>query len=132
MDLTQKLTGVVIPATASVQVTGFKERTFNLNMDFSNCTIADVIALATKPRVITWANSNRSKGEDHMATLELNQTIMIQPVGTRGPVDVVAGFMSKMTAASVDDIDVQIKQLEAMKAKKATVLRKAKNDSKPE
>lgn len=127
IDLNQKLTGLMVPASASVQVTGFKERTFTLNMDFSNCTIPDVIALATKPRIITWANSNRAKGEEHMSALELNQTIVIQPVGTRGPVDIGAAYMSKMAGADVNEIDAQIKQLEALKAKK-TVIRKAKTE----
>lgn len=122
IDLTQKLTGVVIDIPSSVQVTGFKSREFNLKMDFSNCTLNDAIRLAADPRRITWANGHRAKGEDHMKTLSPVQEILVSPPGTRGTIDVEAGFMSKMQSASVSELDAKIKELEAMKTK--TILKK--------
>ena len=118
MELTTKLTGIVRPIEASVQWPGAPEHKFILNMDFSNCTIEDVIMLSMSPRRISWANSNRAKGEEHLKTLEPVQSIVVQPIGSRGPVDVEAGFMSKMQSASSDELEAQIKKLQAMKAKK--------------
>ena len=125
MELTTKLTDIVRPIEASVQVPGMPEHKFILNMDFSNCTIEDVIMLSMSPRRISWANSNRAKGEEHLKTLEPVQSITVMPIGTRGPVDVEAGFMAKAQSFSADELDAKIAQLTAMKTK--TVLRKASN-----
>ena len=123
--LKDKLTGVIRSIEASVQVPGLSEHKFMLNMDFSNCTIEDVIMLSMSPRRISWANSNRAKGEEYLSKLESTQNITVMPIGTRGPVDVEAGFMSKMQSATSDELDAKIAQLTAMKTK--TVLRKATN-----
>jgi len=125
MELTTKLTEVVRSIEASVQVPGLPEHKFMLNMDFSNCTIEDVIMLSMSPRRISWANSNRAKGEEHLSKLESIQNIAVMPIGTRGPVDVEAGFMAKAQSFSADELDAKIAQLTAMKTK--TVLHKAAN-----
>lgn len=122
MDLNEKLTGIVQSINASVEVPGFNERKFVLEMDFSNCTIQDVITLAASPRRITWANGNRAKGEPHMATLAPVQKILVNPPGTRGVIDIEAAYLSKMSGAGLDDINTQIKALEALKTK--AILRK--------
>ena len=122
IDMTQKLVGIVQSIDASVEVAGFNERKFKLEMDFSNCTIQDVITLAASPRRITWANSNRAKGEDHMKGLAPVQKILVSPPGTRGAIDVVAAYKTLMQSADLKTIDEQIKELESAKAK--AILRK--------
>ena len=124
MDMTSKLIGVVRSIGASVQVPGKAEHEFTLNMDFSNCTIDDVIMLAMSPRRIGWANSNRAKGEVHLASLDKVQNIAVMPVGTRGPVDVEAAFMAKAQSFSADELDAKIAQMTAMRAK--VIVKKAK------
>jgi hypothetical protein len=124
VDTKQTLDGIIRSIEADVQVTGYTNRKFVLAMDFSNCTVEDVIMLAMSPRRISWANAHRAKGEQHMATLKLNQDVMIMPIGSRGPIDVEAGFMSKMQSASADDLDKKIAELTAMKAKKTVIVKK--------
>lgn len=118
MDLASKLAGIVRSIEASVQVPGQPEHAFTLNMDFSNCTVEDVIHLSMSPRRISWANANRAKGEEHLKGLEPVQTIMVMPIGSRGPVDVEAAFMAKAQSLSAEELDKKIKQLQAMKVKK--------------
>lgn len=124
MDTAIKLEGIVRSIEASVQIPGLPEHKFMLNMDFSNCTVEDVIVLSMSPRRIGWANSNRAKGEAHLVGLDANQTITVQPVGTRGPIDIEAAYMAKANTFDEAKLDAEIKRLEAMKTK--TVLRKAK------
>lgn len=118
MDLSQKLIGVVRTIESSVQVPGHKSRNFTLEMDFSECTIEDVVHLAMLPKRITWANNNRSKGDAHLASLPKVIKLTVRPIGTRGPVDVEYGFMAKAETMDIDDLDRQIERLEAIRARK--------------
>jgi len=118
MDSATKLTGMVRTIDASVQIPGMPEHKFLLNMDFSNCTIEDVIHLSMSPRRISWANANRAKGEEHLKNLEAVQTIMVMPLGTRGPIDIEAAFMTRAQSLPLDELDKKIEQLQAMKMKK--------------
>ena len=125
VDTKQKLEGIVRSIESDVQVTGFTNRKFVLAMDFSNCTVEDVIMLAMSPRRISWANANRAKGEQHMSALNLNQAVTIMPIGTRGAIDIEAAYMSKAQTFDSDKLNAEIKQLEAMRAaKKVIVIKK--------
>lgn len=119
IDLSQKLTEVIAKVAASVQVTGHKSRIFSLAIDYGDCTIADVVRKAASEDRIAWQNTNRAKGEAHMSALPGSIVIKAKPPGVRGPVDIEAAYMGKMQAASVDDLDVQIAKLTAMKNAKA-------------
>lgn len=118
MNTVMKLDGVMRTIGASVQVPGQPEHKFTLNMDFSNCTVDDVIVLAMSPRRISWANASRAKGEDYLKKLDAIQTIIVQPVGTRGPIDVEAAFMAKAASFSDEKLDAEIKRLESLRAAK--------------
>lgn len=121
IDLTQKLTGVIVAVDAKVQVTGHKSRDFSLRIDYSDCTIADIARKAASEDRIAWQNGNRAKGEVHMSTLPLSISIKAKPPGVRGPVDIEAAFMGRMQTASVDDLDAQIAKLTALKENKGTM-----------
>jgi hypothetical protein len=128
MDLTQKLTGTVIPVNASVQVTGHKSREFSLSFDYSDCTIADVLRKAASEDRIAWQNNNRAKGEEHMSKLPISNIVKAKPPGVRGPIDIEAAYLSKMGAASVDDLDAQIAKLTALKTSKTETKSEVKQE----
>ena len=118
IDLNQKLTDVKTTVAASVQVTGQKSRDFKLTIDYSQCTIEHLVSKAASHDRIAWQNSNRAKGEQHMADLPYIIEYTSPIPGTRGVVDVEAAYLSKMQSANIQTLDEQVKKLQALKAKK--------------
>jgi hypothetical protein len=114
MDRNEKMVGMVVTVKADVQVTGYKSRPFTLNIDYSDCSLDDVLRKAAAEERITWQNGHRSKGEDHMSLLPAVINIRAKPPGVRGVVDVEAAYMTKLATADIDKLDAEVKKIEAI------------------
>jgi hypothetical protein len=102
MDLSELMKGVVRTVKASVRPDGDTAKSeavvVYLDIDFSQCTMNDVLAFASADRKIAWATTARK----HFESLKPGQHIkvMASSPGTRSLEDVIAS----MSAAQIEEL----------------------------
>lgn len=107
MDMTEKLTGVVRTVKASLKAdeSSTEKKSVYLKLDYSDCTVADLLTKASAHDRIAWQNS--SQGRAKFASLVDGSTIEVKASspGAAPIQDPVEAMIARAAAAgmSVED-----------------------------
>jgi hypothetical protein len=118
MDTNMKLDGIVRTVTTSVRPDEDTPKSESikvyLQIDYSDCTLGDVLTFASANRVIAWATTGRK----NCGVLTPGETIKIkagQP--TTRSIDAKASTLSWAQTASPEEVEAYIAKLKARVAK---------------
>ena len=113
MDLKQKLAGVIrVKANSVKPFAGAKEsKTVNLSIDYSDCTVEDILEKAIRTDVISWQNG---PGRKNYAQFQDGATVKIsaKAPGRSPQVDPETAIKARLAAMSTKaDREAYVKQL---------------------
>ena len=103
MNLTEKLTGVVRTVKASVRADNTVDKseavTVYLDIDYSDCTIEDLLTFSNSDRKIAWANGGN--GRKAVGKLTKGQHIAVKATspGAKAPEDPMDVLIARAKAA---------------------------------
>lgn len=90
VELQEKLMGIVRTYGCDLSENGAPDapsRSFTLDMDFSQCTVEDLLDRSASPVRINFQNNTRRKPWEEVAAMPDRITIVVTPVGTKSVKD---------------------------------------------